>query len=130
MNILSKTTLAAALLAVLIAPLVAPAQPETKPEAAAPADDRHAPLPNNFGKIAVSDDQRVKLYAIQDEYEVKIDALQEQIKGLIRERDAKMEEELTAGQKLRLKELREEARQKAAKAREATPPAAGAPSNR
>ena len=115
-------------------PLVVSAQPETKPATgdAAP-EDRRSPLPNNFGKIAVSDEQRVKLYGIQDEYEAKIDVLQEQIRALIRERDAKMEIELTAGQKLRLKELREEARQKAAQEKAAAPtatpaaPAAGKP---
>jgi len=90
---------------------------EAKPDAKttdADEDDRHAPLPNYFGKIGVSDEQREKLYGVQDDYTAKIEPLQKQIKALLKERDAAMEDMLTAGQKLRLKELRQEARARAA----------------
>lgn len=89
-----------------------------------PGADRQGPLPSYFGKIAVSDEQRVQLYKIQNDYEARIDELQRQVKALIQERDSKMEELLTPGQKLRLAELKAEAKARAAKPDEApaTPP--------
>jgi Spy/CpxP family protein refolding chaperone len=90
--------------------------PGDKPAVAKPADgERPGPLPNYFGKIAVNDAQRADLYKVQDEYDAKIDALQMQIKALLKERDSKMEALLTPGQKLRLQELRDEAKAKGAK---------------
>lgn len=118
----------AAVWALATLPYGLPAQPDApasdagKPAAA----ERRAPLPNYFGKIAVNDMQRVQLYQIQDEYETQIDALQQQIRQLLNERDEKMESVLTPGQKLRLKELKEEARARAAQrnpANSAQPPA-------
>ncbi len=76
---------------------------------------RRRPLPAYYGKIGISDEQRETLNKIRDEYSAKIEPLRDQIRQLIQERDAKMEEILTPGQKLRMKELREEARQRAAK---------------
>ena len=76
-------------------------------------EKRRGPLPAYFGKIGVSDEQREKLYDIQDEYEARLEELRQQLKALVRERDAKLESLLTPGQKLRLKELREEARRRA-----------------
>lgn len=82
--------------------------------AAPPKEDaRRKPLPTHFGMLGVSDDQKEKLYALQDEYEVRMEKLREELRLLVRERDKKMEGLLTAGQKLRLKELRDQARQKA-----------------
>lgn len=108
----------------LAVPYLVLAQSEGEAPSKTPAEERRAPLPNYFGKIAVNDQQREQLYRIQDEYSTKIDALQQQIKALIQERDTKMEAVLTPGQKLRLAELREEARQRAAKQKE--PPAGDA----
>lgn len=82
-----------------------------KPEAA--EEERRGPLPTYFGKIGVSDEQREKLYDVQEEYEARLEELRQQLKALVRERDAKLESLLTPGQKLRLKELREEARRRA-----------------
>ncbi|MEW4531034.1 hypothetical protein [Maioricimonas sp. JC845] len=82
-------------------------------EATSEKPERRRPLPTYFGKIGVTDEQREQLYAIQDEYHSQIDALQQQIRQLIRERDERMEQLLTPGQKLRLQELREEARRRA-----------------
>ena len=73
---------------------------------------RRRPLPAYYGKIGVTDEQREQLHAIQDRYHQQIDALQQQIRQLIRERDAEMEKLLTPGQKLRLQELRQEARER------------------
>jgi len=107
-----RSLLAAVALCVVV-PLVVSAQQgaDEKPKGEA----RRSPLPSYFGKIAVSDTQRDQLYQIQDEYDGRIDALQAQVKALIKERDAKMETVLTPGQKLRMTELRDEAKQKAAK---------------
>jgi len=66
-------------------------------------------LPNYYGKLGVSDEQREKLKVIHQDYEHKLDALYEQMKKLLAERDNALEAELTPGQKLRLKELRIEA---------------------
>jgi type II secretory pathway component HofQ len=103
----------------LAVPYLVLAQSEGEAPSKTPAEGRRSPLPSLFGKIAVNDQQREQLYRIQDEYAAKIDALQQQIKALLAERDAKMEGVLTPGQKLRLAELREEARQRAAKQKEA-----------
>jgi hypothetical protein len=110
--------------ALLAGPYLVLAQSGGEAPSKTPAEGRRGPLPNLFGKIAVNDQQREQLYHIQDEYAAKIDALQQQIKALLQERDAKMEAVLTPGQKLRLAELREEARQRAAKQKE--PPAGDA----
>ncbi|MCA8999333.1 MAG: hypothetical protein KDA80_20230 [Planctomycetaceae bacterium] len=75
--------------------------------------ERRGPLPTYYGQIGVTDDQREKLYAVQDEYEVQLEALRQQLKKVVRERDQKMEELLTPGQQLRLKELREAAKARA-----------------
>ncbi|MGD9853823.1 MAG: hypothetical protein AB7U20_02635 [Planctomycetaceae bacterium] len=74
------------------------------------------PLPSHFGRLGASDSQKEKLYAIQDSYEEKIAALRKQIEQLESDRDKSMEALLTPGQKLRLQELREEARLNAAQA--------------
>ena len=106
--------LAFAVLTVIV-PFVVSAQSGTPPAGGKSTEARRSPLPSYFGKIAVSDAQRETLYAIQDDYEAKINALQLQVKALLKEREDKMESVLTPGQKLRMAELREEARQKAAK---------------
>jgi hypothetical protein len=67
------------------------------------------PLPIYFGKLGLSEPQKEKCYTIQDSYEERIAALKKQIEDLETERDQSMETLLTPGQKLRLKELREEA---------------------
>ena len=100
------------------------AQSPSETEAAeSDSAERRSPLPTYYGMIGVSDEQREKLYEIQDRYEVKLEALREQLKALVRERDAELEKELTPGQRLRIAELREEARkraeQRAAERREA-----------
>ncbi len=74
------------------------------------------PLPFYFGKLGLSEAQKEKLYAIQDAYDEKIAVLEKQIEDLKSERDKSMETLFTPGQKLRLQELREEARLKQKKA--------------
>lgn len=87
----------------------------TAPAKPATAKDRRPPLPTYYGQIGVSNEQREQLLTVQEEYEMKLEALREQLKKLVQERDAKMEGLLTPGQKLRMKELQEEAKTRAAK---------------
>lgn len=89
--------------------------------------ETRGPLPANYGKLGLSDEQKEKLYPIHEEYQKKIDDLSAQIKQLQSERNAKFREHLTPGQKERLKELLAEdaaKRAEAAKKLEAAKPAA------
>ncbi|AMV21918.1 hypothetical protein [Planctomyces sp. SH-PL14] len=63
------------------------------------------PLPVNFGKLGLSEDQKTKMYPVCEEYDVKIDELAAQIKKLQGEKSAKLREFLTPAQKERLKEI-------------------------
>lgn len=72
-------------------------------------------LPIHYGMVGVSDAQREKLIAIHNSYEDKLAELRKQLKMTVEERDAAMEGALTEGQRLRLKELREEAKRKTPK---------------
>lgn len=74
----------------------------------ATAKKDRGPLPANFGKLALSDEQKAKAYPIHEEYQKQIDDLSAQIKKLQAERSAKLRELLTPGQKERLKELQAE----------------------
>ncbi|WP_437227983.1 hypothetical protein SH661x_000655 [Planctomicrobium sp. SH661] len=76
-------------------------------------DDRRKPLPTYYGMLGISDEQRAELQVIQESYEERLQKLREELKLLINERDQKMEVLLTAGQKLRLEELRAAAKAKA-----------------
>jgi Spy/CpxP family protein refolding chaperone len=110
----------------LLLPASLPAQNDADQTPAATETETkeyRGPLPNYFGKLGVGDEQREKLYAVDAEYAGRIKALQKQIAELEKERDGRLEELLTPGQKLRLKELREEAVRRAA-ARQAEQPAA------
>lgn len=78
----------------------------------AASKERRGPLPFYFGKLGVSETQREKLYDIQDSYEARLEELRKEMKRLLAERDEKMEELLTPGQKLRLQELKAEAAKK------------------
>lgn len=74
------------------------------------------PLPTHFGKLGMSDAQKEKVYSIQDSYEEQIEKLRKQIEQIEAKREAEIATLLTPGQKLRLKELREEAKKEAAQA--------------
>ena len=74
--------------------------------------DRRPPLPAYFGQLGVSDKQRLDLQNVQIAYEARLDKLREELKLLVKERDQKLESLLTEGQKLRLQELREAARER------------------
>jgi Spy/CpxP family protein refolding chaperone len=81
---------------------------------AKPKKDPRGPLPANYGKLGLTDEQRDKMYPIYEEYDKKIDDLAAQIKKLQTERNDKLNEMLTPAQKARLKEIDlEEATKKA-----------------
>ena len=67
-------------------------------------------LPNHFGKLGISEEQRTRIYSIQADYDVRIDELLSQIEELVANRDSDINAVLTEGQRARLRELREEAR--------------------
>jgi len=76
-------------------------------------EERHKPLPRYFGQLGISDKQRIDLYAVQDVYESRIKKLQAELETLVSERNSKLENLLTSGQKQRLQELRENAQRAA-----------------
>ncbi len=67
-------------------------------------------LPNHFGKLGISEEQRTRIYSIQADYDERIDELLSQIEELVTTRDADIDAVLTEGQRARLRELRSEAR--------------------
>jgi len=83
-------------------------------------------LPTYYGMLAVSDTQREQLYNILNNYDQQIEELQKKVKALLNERDNKMEALLSPGQRLRLKELKDEARKRSKKplSEQSDPPAA------
>ena len=115
----------------LLLPSSSPAQNDADQDAAAETATKEyrGPLPTYFGKLGIGGEQRERLYAVDAEYAARIDALQKQITELEKERDTRLEALLTPGQKLRLKELREEAAARAAADEAARQQAAAAPAD-
>jgi hypothetical protein len=64
-----------------------------------------SPLPANWGKLGLSDEQKTKISQIQGKFKAKIDDLTKQLKELRRDETSAMMEVLTDAQKARLKEL-------------------------
>lgn len=62
-------------------------------------------LPQSWGKLGLSDEQKQKIYGVQDKYRSKIDALNKQIAELKDQERKDMEGVLTAAQKARLREI-------------------------
>lgn len=121
-----RLILGAALLGLaIVLPTQLTAQPEAEKPVAGKKEEkpRRSPLPTHWGMIGVSDAQRDELHAVRDDYEPRLEALRKQLKALEDERETKMESILTPGQKLRLQELREEAKKRAAQKPAATPAA-------
>ncbi|HMO34478.1 MAG TPA: hypothetical protein PKA06_00410 [Gemmatales bacterium] len=63
-------------------------------------------LPQYFGKLSLSDEQRQKIYRIQNEYSDQIADLEKKIESLKAERNNKYLKELTKAQRERLEELK------------------------
>lgn len=94
----------------------APATTQEKPAAVQPkpaATQRRQPagrLPNYYGQLGLSNEQRLKVYAVQAKYAEEIQALRKQIAELEAKRDGEIDALCTETQKTQLGELREKAR--------------------
>ncbi|HET6426159.1 MAG TPA: hypothetical protein VFG20_20885 [Planctomycetaceae bacterium] len=90
----------------------------SKPTAAKPAaeeeDKVSGRLPNNYGKLGLSDKQKKSIYETQGKYATEINELIRKVEELRGKRDAEVEGVLTAEQKVKLKELLAESAKKSA----------------
>lgn len=89
---------------------------------AAGSEEDSPRLPNNYGKLELSGEQKDQVYAIQKKYEAQIESLEKQLKELKAKRDAELSGVLSASQKTKLKEI--QATPKTKKAKPAAPAAA------
>ncbi len=62
-------------------------------------------LPPNWGKLALSEEQKQKIYEIQSKVRVKVDELKAQIKDLQNQERKDMEKVLTDAQRAMLREI-------------------------
>lgn len=62
-------------------------------------------LPQNYGKLGLSDEQKKKIYAIQDEYGDKINDLTKQLEALRKKQREEMAAVLTDEQRQELKKI-------------------------
>lgn len=62
-------------------------------------------LPQNWGKIGLSDDQKQDIYKIQGKYNAEIDKLEAKIKELKGTRDKEMKGVLSPDQKKKLDDI-------------------------
>lgn len=98
---------------VSMAPLLGqPTQKSTEREPSQNEARRFRRLPNHFGRLGLSDEQREKIYAVQVEYGQKIAALRRQIEELDHQRDEANRGVLTEEQRAKLDQLLAEARQR------------------
>ncbi len=107
----------------------AKASPAASPQAESPPADKQkqdaAPrkkivnrLPNNFGKLGLTESQRQKIYALQAKYRAQLEALTAQIEALREEQNQEIESVLTPAQKAELHKF-----QQATQNKRASPPA-------
>lgn len=71
-------------------------------------------LPNHFGKLSLSEEQKGKVFATQMKYAKEIDELKARLKKLQGEQQKELEGVLTTEQRSRLKLLKSESRKKPA----------------
>lgn len=71
-------------------------------------------VPNYYGRLGLSDEQKTKIYAIQDKYSDQIESLQKQIADLRAKQDAEVAALLTDSQKKILAETIDAAKKKKA----------------
>lgn len=86
----------------------------SKPAAAAEDEKASGRLPNNYGKLGLSEKQKKSIYETQGKYATEINSLIKQVEALRAKRDAEVEGVLTAEQKVKLKELLAESAKKSA----------------
>jgi hypothetical protein len=70
-----------------------------------PAPRMRGQLPQNWGKLGLSDEQKQKVYEVQTRLRAKIDALEKQMAELKDQQKKEMEGILTTAQKARLREI-------------------------
>ncbi len=70
-----------------------------------PTTKMRGQLPQNWGKLGLSDEQKQKVYHIRGEYQTKIDALRKQLDDLREKERKELETVLTEAQKERLREI-------------------------
>jgi len=70
-----------------------------------PAPKMRGQLPQNWGKLGLSDEQKQKIYEVQSKHRAKIETLEKQIAELKDQQRKDMEAVLTAAQKARLREI-------------------------
>lgn len=105
------------MVAVLVAGSLVFAQDEKKPEGKGPAKKVQNRVPDNFGKLNLSDEQKTKIYAVQAAHQAKIDELNAQLKALKEKIQAEVDAILTPDQLKQLNEIRAEAKKKQADAK-------------
>ncbi len=107
-----------ALAAVLITLTSMSAWTQDKPTSSKPAaveeEKATGRLPNNYGKLGLSDKQKKTIYTAQSKYATEINALIRQVEELREKRDAEVAAVLTGEQKVKLAELQGETAKKAA----------------
>ncbi|MCG6154281.1 Spy/CpxP family protein refolding chaperone [Rubinisphaera margarita] len=69
-------------------------------------------LPNHYGKLGLSDEQREKIYSIQSDYRSKIQSLLQELEDLRDEQSLQIQSVLTETQRVELNKHLEEARQR------------------
>ncbi|QDT52485.1 hypothetical protein Pan44_04970 [Caulifigura coniformis] len=87
--------------------VIAKDAPAAKPGAQSDGPRR---VPQHFGKLDLTGDQKTRIYAIQDQYEHRIDALLKEIEDLKLQRDGEIESVLSAGQRSELKKILDQAK--------------------
>jgi len=70
-----------------------------------PAPKAKGVLPQNWGKIGLTDDQKQEIYKVQGKYNGEIEKLESKIKELKGTRDKEMKGVLNADQKKKLDEI-------------------------
>lgn len=78
---------------------------EPKPTAKKDEPKAKGFLPQNWGKIGLSDAQKQEIYKIQNKYNADIEKLEDQIRDLKAARDKEMKTVLTPEQKKRLEDI-------------------------
>ena len=84
-------------------------------------------LPNNYGKLGLSEPQKTKIYGIQNQYDDQLDVIEKQFAALKAKRDQEVEAVLTDDQRKVLKTMAEVAKEKAKPKKEDAPGSASKP---
>ena len=86
---------------------------QTEPDPPAPAKKITYRLPNNYGKLGLTAEQKNAIYSIQARHNGQINTLEEQIRQLKEQRDAEIAGVLSDSQREKLNSLADAKRKKA-----------------